>query len=54
MSTPTQSQIDRAAEWTSEHYPEADDATYEAKLAEAIEEIVDLDAEDDELEARRA
>ena len=44
--TPTQDQIDRACEWTAEHCPDLDGAEYEAKLAEALADIVAIDAAD--------
>ncbi len=56
MSTPNQGQIDRAREWLNEQEdcPDGDDPAWDARLAIAIEEIVDIDAEADEREARTA
>jgi len=43
MKKATQGQIDAANEWTAEHYPDLDGAEYDAKLAEALTDIVAID-----------
>lgn len=43
----TQDQMDRANEWTAEHYPEAEGAEYETHLADALADIIAVDVEAD-------
>ncbi len=47
----TEEQIDRASEWIGEHYPNAEHEVYEARFAEALAEIMALDAAADRQEA---
>jgi len=52
MSKADQGQIDAAHEWTAEHYPDLDGTAFDAKFAEALADIVAIDAAQDAADAK--
>lgn len=48
----TQDQIERAHEWTSEHYPDLEGTAYETKVREVLADIVAIDAAADRADQR--